>query len=118
MHYDVQIKHNAAFQRPLLKDVMLECTLSPDKSEAEQRWEDIGVQLEIDEEVLDKYRLYHNDEMDMVFRKVIKAWVNQTYPPPTWLNFVEALERLQICSTLAHHLRSKYCKYFVCGCLG
>ena len=86
--------------------------LSPDKSEAEQHWEDIGVQLEVDDEMLDRYRRpLYSDRQEWIFKAVIRSWVNQTCPPPTWLSFVEALERLQICSTLASHLRSKYCKY-------
>ena len=105
-------KHNnsTAFQRPLLKDIMLEYMLSPDKSKTEQHWEDIGIQLEVDDEILNRYRRtrYTNE---WIFKAVIRSWVNQTYPLPTWLSFVEALERLQICSTLARHLRLKYCKY-------
>ena len=89
---------------------MLEYTLSPDKSEAEQHWEDIGIQLEVDENLLDRYTTSISGDT-RIFKSVIRGWVKQMCPPPTWLSFVEALERLQICSTLASHLRSKYCKY-------
>ena len=93
---------------------MLEYTLSPDKSEAEQHWEDIGIQLEVDEDMLDRCRssmFSDRKEYTGIFKGIIRGWVKQMCPPPTWLSFVEALERLQICSTLASHLRSKYCKY-------
>ena len=92
----------------------MECGLSSDKSTVEQHWEEIGIQLQANDTLLEnigggrsKYDSYESQ-----FRRMIRGWLRQKDPPPTWSRFVEALERLQICPTLASHLKSKYCKCY------
>ena len=90
---------------------MLEYSLSSDKEEAEEHWDDIGIQLEIDDEKLGEIRSTARDGGDKeAFKCMVRAWMKQKKPQPTWLNFVEALEHLNVCKSLSAHLRSKYCK--------
>jgi hypothetical protein len=81
------------------------------------RWEDIGIQLDIADEELTAIRTKHTTTVDghgqshnyvQAFRDMIRVWVKQVNPPPTWSNFVKALERLNIVQKLADHLRLKY----------
>ena len=67
---------------------------------------DIAIQLEL------AIKYWPGNTNEDSFRHMIKTWVQQKNPPPMWLSFVEALERLRICQNLSSHLRSKYCKYY------
>ena len=102
--------------RPLLKDVMMEYrNPSRDTYLIENEWEQIGIQLEVADEELEKIRRRHTSKYShnntLAFQDMIRVWVKQENPPPTWLSLVEAFERLKIHPTLASRLRSKYCKY-------
>ena len=101
--------------RPLLKDIMVEYKefYGKDKYEIEGCWEEIGIQLKVDDYSLrsiisdnaeTEYRTARNN---FAFRDMITRWLKQENPPPTWSSFVEALERVKLLK-FAHHLRSKY----------
>ena len=100
-----------------------------------QSWEDIGIQLNIADEELAAIKRKHTTSTmdgsrhnsDQAFQDMIRFWVKQVNPPPTWSNFVKALERLNIDQKLTDQLRSKYCGmllshggYFACmhACMG
>ena len=106
----------------LVKEILLKYNLSSesDKEEADERWYDVGIQLEIDDEKLDEIRRCTSkfDGRKEIFKYVVRAWMKQEKPQPTWLNFVEALEHLDICKSISAYLRSKYCKltYSNCNC--
>ena len=91
---------------------MLEYSSSSDKEEADERWDDIGIQLEIDDEKLGEIRRFtaRDGGRKAAFKCMIRAWMKQKKPQPTWLSFVEALEHLDVCKNLSAHLRLKYCK--------
>ena len=81
-------------------------------------WEDIGIQLDIADEKLATIRRNHTkytmdgdsrQDSDQAFRDMIRVWVKQVNPLPTWSSFMEALERLNIAHKLTDQLRSKYC---------
>ena len=99
--------------RPLLKDIMMEYGTSERMNDLECKWEQIGIQLEVADEELQHIRVRYTsqDHCDdtLAFQELIRVWIKQESPPPTWLRFVEALERLKINPKLADHLRSKYC---------
>ena len=94
---------------------MMEYSISSDKHQAEKNWEEIGIQLEMDITSLRNIRARNTDNndyhmSDLAFREMLVEWLKQNKHPPTWLSFVEALDRLKICQNLANHLRSKFCK--------
>ena len=72
------------------------------------KWEDIGIQLDIADEELTAIRRGYTDYV-LAFQYMIRFWVKQVNPPPTWSKFVEALERLNRFQKLTDQLRSKYC---------
>ena len=105
--------------RPSLKEILMEISISevPDY-QIMNRWEDIGIQLDITDEELaairKKHTVYTSDDglhhdPDQAFRDMIRFWVKQVNPQPTWSNFVKALERLKIFQNFTYQLRSKYC---------
>ena len=91
----------------------------PNTYQIMERWEDIGIQLDIADEELAAIRRKHTkyrptmggEHLDYVqsFRDMIRVWIKQVNPPPTWSKLVKALERLNIVHKLANLLRSKYC---------
>ena len=103
--------------RPSLRDILMEIGTSGVRDyEIMKRWEDIGIQLEIADEQLASIRRRHTTSiMDgsrhdsgQAFRDMIRFWIKQVNPLPTWSKFVEALERLNIAHELTDQLRSKY----------
>jgi acyl-CoA reductase-like NAD-dependent aldehyde dehydrogenase len=72
------------------------------------KWEAIGIQLGVADKELDAFREKHGTVPTYAFRDMIRVWEKQDNPPPTWSNFVKALERLNIFQKLADQLRSKY----------
>ena len=75
-----------------------------------------SIQLQIIDETLEDIGS-ESVSYERSFHRMVKAWMKQKKPQPTWLTFVEALEELNICKNLSAHLRSKYCKYSVAACL-
>jgi hypothetical protein len=80
-------------------------------------WEDIGIQLDVADKELEAIRRKHTTTMDKgyqhhdygrAFRDMIRVWVKEDNPPPTWSNFAKALERLNRFQKLSDQLRSKY----------
>ena len=104
--------------RPSLRDILMEISTSDVRDyEIMDRWEDIGIQLEIADEELAEIRRKHTTstfegvvrhDSDQAFRYMIRFWIKQVDPPPTWSKFVEALKRLNIVHKLTDQLRSKY----------
>ena len=92
-----------------------------EKCDIEKHWEEIGIQLEVDYDILTTIRERHHeagtefepdhDYYDLAFRDMIERWSRKEGSPPTWLNFVEALECLKKFPGFANHLRAKYCTY-------
>ena len=115
--YLIYVKH---LDSELLKEIMLKYNLSSvsDKEEANKHWYDVGIQLEIDSEKLDEIRKCTQGFGDSRgrFKRIVRAWMKQKKPQPTWMNFVEALEHLDICKSLSAHLRLKYSKLTYSNC--
>ena len=104
--------------RPSLKDIVMEiCIFEAPNYQIMERWEDIGLQLDIADEELAAIRSRHTistmdglcDNYNQAFRDMIRFWIKQVNPLPTWSNFVKAFERLNIFHKFTDQLRSKYC---------
>lgn len=70
-------------------------------------WEYIGLSLEIEQGDLSAIKRDHQ-ESKTCFREVLRLWLKQVDPPPTWSAMVEALEVLDH-KPLAKNLKMKYC---------
>ena len=71
------------------------------------KWEDIGIMLDIDEAELATLKKLHPTTPQSSLREMLKIWLKQICPPPSWSAIVEALESLGD-KELAHRIGSKY----------
>jgi hypothetical protein len=71
-------------------------------------WEDIGLTLDLEQGQLNVIRSDHR-ESNKCFREMLKLWLKQVEPPPTWSAIIEAIRILQH-ESLARELRRKYCE--------
>ena len=71
-------------------------------------WEDIGLALDLKQGQLRAIKSDHH-ESNKCFREMLKLWLNQVEPPPTWSAIIEAIDTLQY-KSLAEELRKKYCE--------
>ena len=79
-------------------------------------WENIGIQLDIDDEDLRYIKYDYIWDSMSCFREMCRIWLKRVYPPPSWSAVVRALEFLGH-DNLASNLRCKYCsgKLFCSG---
>ena len=71
-------------------------------------WEDIGLILELKEGQLSAIKSDHH-ESKKCFREMLKLWLKQVEPPPTWSAIIKAIHILKY-ESLAEELRKKYCE--------
>ena len=71
-------------------------------------WENIGVMLNVKEGELRNIKSNY-DESEQCFREMLRRWLNQVEPPPTWSAVIEAIECVTRYKSLAEELRNKYC---------
>jgi hypothetical protein len=77
-------------------------------SQVSADWEDIGLTLNLEQGQLSAIKSeYH--ESNKCFREMLKLWLKQVEPPPTWSAIIEAIDTLQY-ESLAKELRKKYCE--------
>jgi hypothetical protein len=90
---------------PLKFSVLLKVLLSKVSAD----WEDIGLALDLNEGQLRAIGSDHH-ESDKCFREMLKLWLRQVEPPPTWSAIVEAIDIFPRYKSLAEELRKKYCE--------
>jgi hypothetical protein len=78
------------------------------RSKVAADWEDIGLTLDLEQGQLNVIRSDHR-ESNKCFREMLKLWLKQVEPPPTWSAITEAIDALQY-ESLAKELRKKYCE--------
>ena len=76
-------------------------------SKVSAEWEDIGLFLEIEEGRLSAIKSDHKQSRKC-FQEMLKLWLKQVDPCPTWSAIIEAIELLEY-ESLAKELREKYC---------
>ena len=76
-------------------------------SKVSAKWEDIGLLLDLETGRLDTIRSDHHDSQ-VCFREMLKLWLKQVDPPPTWSAIIEAIEVFEY-ESLAEELKKKYC---------
>lgn len=72
------------------------------------KWEDIGIQLDIDVDLLEKVKLENGGNSKNCLREMLKILVKKEDIQPSWTDLVEALECLEE-EKLAQQLKDKYC---------
>ena len=75
-------------------------------SKVSARWEDIGIILDLEQGQLDAIK--SNYQQWERLREMLKLWLKQVDPPPTWSAIIDAIEVFEY-KSLAKELRKKYC---------
>ena len=87
---------------PSLKDLLKEL------KQVASKWENIGVMLGIDSGVLDNIDADNPKSCENCLREMLKVWLKQLAPAPSWQAVVEALDVLGE-PKLAQELKQRYC---------
>ena len=77
-------------------------------SEVATIWEQIGVILGVDDDFLETMKINHPDDCKACFMEVLKEWMKQINPPPSWLTIISAIEKFPDYCSLTQSLRRKY----------
>ena len=72
-------------------------------------WEDIGIQLDIDDGLLNQIKLDNANNSKTCFREMLRIWLKRTNPPPSWSELADALDALGN-KLVASEIRAKYCE--------
>ena len=70
------------------------------------RWERIGIELDINTDLLDTIEASHSDVHKRLI-EMIKLWLRQTTPPPTWQALAAAVHDID--PKKAQEITLKYC---------
>ena len=78
-------------------------------ADARNRWYNIGLQLDIEPEILDTIRNSNDDALDCL-REMLKEYLKQVTLPPTWQRIVTALQAKTVgYAHLAQEIEQKCC---------
>ena len=78
------------------------------QNKVSNKWEDIGIQLDIDDGQLSQIKTDNAGDSKACLREMLRAWLKRAYPPPSWSEMIEALES-QGNEDIASQIRDKYC---------
>lgn len=92
-------KHNS--------DISFNLLIRELSSRVSDDWEDIGLLLELQQGALDEIRRNSSGRAKKCFREMIKLWLRQCDPPPTWSAIIDAIDELDY-ESFAQELQHKY----------
>jgi hypothetical protein len=72
-------------------------------------WEDIGVELEVDDGVLKQIKADNPGDSKGCLRELFRKWLSRVDPQPKWADIVEAIEGIIGDEELASKIKKKYC---------
>ena len=72
------------------------------------KWEDIGIQLDVDIDLLEKVKSKSDGDSKKCLREMLKVLMKTKGLQPSWSELVDALECLEE-EELAQQLRDEYC---------
>ena len=72
------------------------------------KWKGIGIQLDVDVDLLDKVKSDNDSDSKKCLREILNVLVKKEDLQPSWTDIVEALESLEE-EELAQQLKDKYC---------
>ena len=70
-------------------------------------WEDMGIQLDIDDGELQTIKSNNASDNSACLREMLRRWLTQTSPAPSWSAIVDAVECIGD-QQLASRMRIKY----------
>ena len=72
-------------------------------------WEDIGIELDIEEGQLRQINADKGGDSKACLREMLRVWLSRVAPPSSWLAMAVALDTLGH-QDIATQLKSKYCQ--------
>ena len=75
---------------------------------ASDKWEDIGIQLGIDDRKLTQIKSSYSNDTKSCLREMLRLWIARVDPPPSWSAMIDALMTLGD-EELASKLKCRYC---------
>ena len=88
--------------KPTLKDLMRELRVKS------ADWEDIGVELEVDDGILRQIKTDNPGDSKSCLRELFRKWLSRINPQPKWEDIIEAVEGIGD-EELASKIKAKYC---------
>lgn len=76
--------------------------------EVATKWKQIGVVLGVSDDFLETTKRKHPGDHQMCFMEMLKEWIKQVNPPPSWSAIISAVENIPGYNSLAQTLRNKY----------
>ena len=89
-------------EKPTLKNV-----LKVLQNKVSNKWEDIGIQLDIDDGQLSQIKTDNAGDSKACLREMLRAWLKRANPLPSWSEMIEALES-QGNEDIASQIKDKY----------
>ena len=102
------VSPSAVPQIPQQKSVPTLKLLQKELYKIADKWEDIGIQLDIDDDLLGKVKSDNHGDSKNCLREMLRIWVKKVDPQPSWTDLAEALKVLEE-DELAQRLKDKYC---------
>ena len=99
---------SAVPQVPQRKSVPTLKLLQKELYKIADKWEDIGIQLDVDMDLLEKVKSDNDSDSKKCLREMLKILVKKEDLQPSWTDVIEALECLEE-EELAQQLKDKYC---------
>lgn len=91
----------------ILGKLMLKYLMRELHPKVSDKWEDIGVELEVDDDRLVQIRTQFPGDNKRCLREMIREWLKANNPPPSWEAIAQVMDDMKE-NELATHLRSKY----------
>ena len=74
-----------------------------------RKWHNIGIMLDVPETTLEQIEADYPGDCQQCVREMIKSWLKQVNPPPTWKDLVDAVQiinpslatKIMNCTTIA-----------------
>lgn len=81
--------------------------------EARSKWQNIGIELDLEKNDLDAINATHGSDTDACFREMLSLWLKQTRSLPTWSKLIRALKRPAVgFQRLAEDIEKKLTKQY------
>ena len=94
---------SSELDKPTLKNV-----LKVLQNKVSDKWEDIGIQLDIEDGQLSRIKIDNAGDSRACLREMLRVWLKRINPPPSWSNLADALDA-QSDEGIASQIRDKYC---------
>ena len=77
------------------------------QSKVSNKWEDIGIQLEIDDGQLSQIKIDNAGDSRACLREMLRVWLRRAKPPPSWSELADSLD-VEDYGDIASQIRAEY----------